>query len=201
MKKYLSYAISGLTLLVLIVSAIHLPKAMLLYSGYCFKEERYLTTQEKFDIVVAHIISRKEILDRGQYINYDPPEEGWRHAYTVNEAGGKVWLNEAVKTSFRYSSLKEFYALNPDSCELVEIYSDSGEQAYVPFWYRLAGRINIIVRVFYIYDFDRENDNQPIYKEEYFALSNCGGLYGDIIELQHNTSMIDYFLNLTGGKS
>ncbi|MDL2260478.1 hypothetical protein LJB99_06375 [Deltaproteobacteria bacterium OttesenSCG-928-K17] len=201
MKKYLSYIFQAFVLLFLIASAIDLPKAMLRYSGYCMKQDRYLTTQEKFDIVVSHIINRKKVKDHGQYISYERPPEGWRRAYTVDETGGKVWLNEAVKTSLNYSSLEHFYALNPDCCELVEVYIDFGERAYVPFWYRLAGRINIIVRIFYIYDFDQENNNLPLYKEEYLALSNCGEFYWNITDLQHNTSLVEHLFNLTRGES
>ncbi|MDL2260477.1 hypothetical protein LJB99_06370 [Deltaproteobacteria bacterium OttesenSCG-928-K17] len=200
MKKYLSYIFQAFVLLFLIASAVDLPKAMLRYSGYCLKQDRYLTTQEKFDIVVSHIINRKKVKDHGQYISHERPPEGWRRAYTVDETGGKVWLNEAVKTSLSYSSLEHFYALNPGCCELVEVFVDEGGIYDVPFWYRLSGHINIIVRVFYIYDIDQENNSQPIYKEEYFALSNCGNFYWGLIELHDYTSRIDYFLKLTENK-
>lgn len=103
------------------------------------------------------------------------PDEGWRRAYTVNEAGGKVLLNEAVEISFSYSSLEEFYALNPNCCELVEVF-DGGERRNntIPFGERVCGRLNTLVRVFYIYDYDQQNGGLPLYREKYFGLSNCG---------------------------
>ncbi|MDR1044169.1 MAG: hypothetical protein LBP33_03500 [Candidatus Adiutrix sp.] len=169
MKIYSILALSGLALLILVVSAIYLPKAILLFSGYCFEKERYLSTQEKFDIVVAKIIN----------------EKSKRVPFTVSEAGGKIfpkrgsdYAEEHIET-FRYSGLENFYKLNPNCCELVEtirIPDSDVEMLTVPLWERWCGRLNIFVRVFYIYDFDRENNNRPLYEERYFGLSNCGDL-------------------------
>jgi len=186
MKKYF---LQWLIIILLLISVFYLPKAMLLYSGYCFKEERYLGEQEKFNIVVTEIINRKDAAE-DQHSAYVFPAEGRRRrAYTANEAGGKLWLTEVLKTSFRYSSLEEFYALNPNSCELVETLV-GGEYLWlgIPFRARAGGCLNTIVRVFYIYDFDEENENQPVYKEEYFGLSNCGELWTDwdIIKLHES---------------
>lgn len=141
-------------------------------------------TQEKFDIVVTKIIN----------------EENWRLPYTVNEFGGKVlpggyvyqegWRNHYAGTvrTFEYSSLKEFYTRNPNCCELVEVLI-GGERLKVtiPFEERVCGRLNTLVRVFYIYDYDARNNNLPLYAERYFGLSNCGDLWTDdeVIEL-HN---------------
>ena len=162
------FIFQGLILILLVISALYLPKAMLLYSGYCLEKKRYLTTQEKFDIVVSQIIR----------------EEKWRTPYSVNEAGGKVFpeggkdfSKESIKT-LNYSSLEEFYAQNPNRCELVGMLVDDDIQVFdIPFAVRLKGRLNTFVRVFYLYDFDKQNDNQPIYIERYFGLSNCGEVW------------------------
>ena len=150
----------------------------LLYSGYCPELGRYLTTQEKFDIVVTHIVDRERGYGREDQ-NALYPKEGWRKAYTVNEAGGKIRLNKDIATSFRYSSIEEFYEMNPNACELVEMFMNEGTMYDVPFEARVSGDLNILVRVFYIYDFDVVNNNQPIYREEYFGLSNCGQIWSE----------------------
>jgi hypothetical protein len=159
MKNYLGLAIKGLILFILVLSTLYLPKAILLYSGYCWEEGRYLTTQEKFDLVVMNIIN----------------EKAWRNSYTVNEVGGKIFSEEMIET-FKYSSLKEFYALNPNCCEFVETLVEEGEVFTVPFRARVSGHLNIFVRAYYIYDFDKQNNNLPLYAEKYFGVSNCGEL-------------------------
>lgn len=62
MNAYVNLTLKGLLLLLLATSALYLPKTMLLYSGYCFEKERYLTMQEKFNIVVTGIIKEKKVL-------------------------------------------------------------------------------------------------------------------------------------------
>lgn len=170
-------------LLFLLISAFFLPRAVLLYSGYCFEKNGYLSTQEKFNIVATWVINEQKA-SGDRRLTFVHPEPGWRRAYTVNEAGGKIFLNEAVEITFRYSSLEEFYALNPDGCEFVEMFFDEGKKYDVPFLSRVNGHLNILVRVFYIYDFDQDND-MPLYRERYFGLSNCGKLLtqGDIVRL------------------
>ncbi|UQZ88846.1 hypothetical protein C4J81_06385 [Deltaproteobacteria bacterium Smac51] len=148
MARYLNPIFKGLILLLLALSALYLPKAMLLYSGYCFEEECYLTTQEKFDIVVREIISEK------------------------NESNSK----EGVEI-FNYSSLEDFYAINQDCCEFTEIIWYDGEIFFVPFGARISGQLNIFIRVYYLYGHESQNNNVPVYVERYFGLSNCGRLW------------------------
>ncbi|MDR1045786.1 MAG: hypothetical protein LBP33_11840, partial [Candidatus Adiutrix sp.] len=135
---------SILALLILVVSAIYLPKAMLLFSGYCFEKERYLSTQEKFDIVVAKIIN----------------EKSKRVPFTVNEAGGKIFPKRGTDyaeehiEAYRYSGLEDFYKLNSNCCELVETINIPDGDVYgltVPPGERWCGRFNIFVRVFFFF--------------------------------------------------
>lgn len=149
-------------LFILITSAFYLPEAMLLYSGYCREEKRYLSDQEKFDEVVTELIGRR--------VSVLP--------YTVNEFGGKSYAKTGfVDASLRYSSLEEFYALNPGCCELVEFYRSSDGIVSIPCSKRASGEINALVRIFYIYDFDAQNSKQPLYREDYFIVSNCGKVW------------------------
>lgn len=138
-----------LTFLFAIASAVYLSKVMLLYSGYCFEKERYLTTQEKFDVVVAEIIREDKL---------------------------------------SYATLEEFYAANPNSCELVERFRHPDETFIISFMDRASGRLNIFVRVFYVYDFDRQN-NVPLYAEKYFGISNCGKLWTSKEIIKHHDSI------------
>jgi hypothetical protein len=147
----------------LIAGMLYLPKAILLYSGYCWEEGRYLTNQEKIDIAVKEVINQQS--------------RRWSYDYTVNEAGGKVYLRNEKRETFRYSNLKEFYALNQNCCDFLDIYLSGETYINIPFIERISGHLNTSIRVFYIYYYDEKNNNIPIYEETCFALSNCGKLW------------------------
>ena len=122
-------------LVILALCAFYLSNAMLRHSGYCFEQGRYLTTQEKFDMVATSI----------------------------------------VISNPNYSSLEEFYAVNPNACELVKTYHGSEGGFFGPtFWNKVRGELSVMVRVFYVHHYNEGNFDQPVYSEVYYGLSNCG---------------------------
>jgi hypothetical protein len=139
-------------LFILFISAIYLPDVILLYSGYCWKEKRYLSDQEKFDRVVAALIKERASVN----------------PYIVNDAGGIVsntgLIGGSIDASPHYASLDEFYALNPKCCEFVEYLRSEGIVS-IPFLTRASGDVHTRVRVFYIYHFEVQYSNQPRSRE------------------------------------
>lgn len=158
-------------MLLLTASVFFLPNAIMRYSGYCFEQERYLTSQEKFDLAATTIINRKE-----KTLHDD---------YTINEAGEKIRYKRYI-ANYKYSNLAEFYALNPNCCFFLKQIEDGEARRYsIPWGKRISGRLNALIYVSYIFAFDEQNHNRPIYGGAYFGISNCGKLLssGETISL------------------
>jgi hypothetical protein len=149
----------SLVLVILINSAFFVPKTMLISSGYCWEEERYLSNQEKFDIVALAIINEREPVT----------------PYRVNSFSGRAYLPENIKP-YRYADLEEFRILNPNSCELVNWIPGREGKIGLSLPSKQDGRLTALVRIIYIYAFDRRNNDRPIYAERHFGISNCGHL-------------------------
>ncbi|MDL2260506.1 hypothetical protein LJB99_06525 [Deltaproteobacteria bacterium OttesenSCG-928-K17] len=132
----------------------------------------HLTTQEKFDIVVAGIVNDKRIM---QHTVCD---------YTVNEAGERVCLTRLVK-NYKYSSVEEFYAINPNCCVIVDDIFDGERSFYVPQKLKKSGKLDTIINVSYVSAFDELNSNRPIKSGTTFGLSRSGQLYslGEMLNL------------------
>lgn len=160
MRNHLGFAIKGLLLLLFVVSAAYLPNAIMLYSGYCPKEKRYLTSQEKLEIAVADTVNRRVQLSFEDY--------------TMNEAGEKIHSRKLIP-QYRYSSLNEFYELNPNCCFFIENFQREARKFYTPCGKKLTGELNVLIYISYIFAF-RESDNSPIYSGRELGLSNCGKL-------------------------
>ena len=132
------------------------------YSGYCFEQKRYLTDQEKIDIVVT------------QMLRSFPPN--------LNEPvqlpdGRRAIRFFTPKNATRFQSIDEFYALNKDCCEVTDYVkwdkAHPGEK--IPLLQRLAGMVSSYVRIRYQLHYKNE-DGEDITREieGYSAISNCG---------------------------
>lgn len=164
MKNNYRLILKGLLLLFLAVSAVYLPNAIMIYSGYCPKEKRYLTAKEHCDIVATEIINR-----RAQILLDD---------YTLNEAGEKIYSKRMI-SQHSYSNLDEFYALNPNACFYIDNFQREARSFSPTCSAKLTGKLNAILYVNYIFAFN-ELDNHAIYMSANFGLSNCGELLTDI---------------------
>lgn len=157
------------TVIILLLALIGL--MLILANGYCPELGRSLTDQEKCDIAVQAIIN-----DKGRYIQYP----------YINEDGKKLPYNKIVQM-YDYSSLEEFYAMNPDCYKFVETIDTPDAPPFtIPYREKISGRLNTFIIVSYIFAFDKQNNNAPIYKGRIFGLSNCGELwtYQKILRLQ-----------------
>lgn len=153
----------------------YLSKMHLLYLGYCLEEKRYLTDQEKCDIAAMAIVKEKDI-----YITH--------HYSRLSESGQKIWAERLVK-KYDYSSLKEFYELNPNCCKFVEKFEHPDRPPFaVPCGEKISGLLNTFVSITYIFAFNEQDSSEPIELISTFGLSNCGKLWtrSELVELQQS---------------
>lgn len=113
---------------------------------------RYLTDQEKFDIVALNIV------------------EGRAISYTKNDT-----IEE-----YSYSSVAEFYAMNPNCFKFVDkVEIPDGPYTEIPYYAKYHGRLSTLIEATFIFGFDEQNDNKPIIKQKIYGLSNCGDFVKD----------------------
>ena len=143
--------------------------ARLSYSGYCFKEKRYLSDEEKINLAVQHVV------------RFYPPNIPYE-IVVENGEQKKIRTGRSPKNSLPYRDLKEFLELNPNCCRVVmrANFSD-GERYIVEFWDRLFGRTSCLVEVKYFVRYRDDAGVAHSYPAETFpAISNCGYLWNGI---------------------
>lgn len=152
--KYLVLTVLGL--LVLYVGS----RLGMNYTGYCFEQQRYLTDQEKINVVIDHILGRyPPILKIHEKINDDQ------------------WGIRLLENPIFYNSKEEFLEVNKDCCKVVDyIKWDTGHPGdKVPFFSRLSGRISSYIYARYQTRYRNSEGNfQKKDSKEYYAISNCG---------------------------
>lgn len=163
MKTIHKSGLISLVLLVLAAGAFYLPRNIMVYSGYCLSEGRYLSPKEKIDRAVFEdiVLSNPSRV----YINDDH----------LNKDSQNMESNRFI-ASHPYADLEEFYALNPDCCFFFNDYTYGGlGTRSMPLRRRLQGVYNPpYLYITYIAAFDWQNNNAPIYRVRYFAFTNCG---------------------------
>jgi hypothetical protein len=132
-------------------------RARLSYTGYCFKEERYLSDQEKIDAVITEAL-----------MTYPPVLEERDDVGRLTLFRPKNWIP--------YKDVNEFKRLNPNCCQL----TTRGDEGYkITFSERLFGDVSTLVHIRYLV---RYRDDQGSLVEapiEYSpAVSNCGRIQG-----------------------
>lgn len=144
------------------------------YSGYCFKQKRYLSDQEKIDIAVAYIIAHLKPRERpvtsyatSPFVEYE--ERGIQKHVRAND-----WPDDQIK----YQDISDFYEINKDCCKLVL----EGREGFKPsFWDRISGRTSALVYVRYTVRFLTDDGIERLGKvEAYPAISNCGHIWSGI---------------------
>ena len=135
------------------------------YSGFCFKEMRYLSDEEKIRIAVAKVNKMG----------------GWRH---LKELG---WPSNRYKKIIPYESVDAFLQENPDCCTIVPYagFEHVTDEPVPPsFWERFFGIYNSAVRIQYTRRYiegplDKNKKMGPGEKHEEFLIGdyhidNCG---------------------------
>lgn len=146
-------------MLILLVGA-PLGVATLNYAGFCLREGRFLTDEEKVQIAVAFVMA-----------DYPPVLARTR----TTEQGG-VWRNVVEyarpQAPIYYLDAGEFSRVNQDCCALA---AEPGVTQAPLFWSRVLGRLSDFVRVSY-----RVRYLEPSGAEagqdvvQWVAVTNCG---------------------------
>ena len=147
------------------------------YNGYCFKEGRFLSEQEKIRLVVEreiqfpnYALPIEPVLQFRPGVGYWSPAEGDKIShYRVKGHDGPV-------EPILYRSADEFFAQNPNCCEMRPFFSSS-EGRFVPsFWDRALGDCSGgVVRITGIVRFrDQTGNEHQIVHTRDVLLSNCG---------------------------
>jgi len=142
-----------------IAAVFNLPKALILYSGYCLEEKRFLSDQEMFDLAAQKIVNEKDLYLSHSY-------------YKVNEDGKKIRVDKNIR-NFKYSNIEEFYDMNPNCCKFVSYVQDDGGKHRIHFCKKFTGQINKIVAATYIWGFNKDDDKLVSVIGK-FGASNCG---------------------------
>lgn len=153
-KRYVLYSV----LIVVGVFVLYLFTVMVLnYTGYCFKQGRYLSDEEKIDTAINYIL--------GTY----PPAIDY-----YEKQGNKVVKvgRTRPRTPLYYESKDEFIALNTNCCELTMI---ARENYGIRLSSRLFGTVSTFVHVSYLVRyFDKDGSLRKRKIESYVPISNCG---------------------------
>lgn len=135
--------------------------AKLNYAGYCFAEDKYLSDAEKIRKAVEATLK-----------NYPPSNLiGYRHDLQrddqVPQPAGQV---------IHYSSVDEFYSLNPECCAVSPVVAYKGSESYgAEFREKVTGTISGFVYMNYSVRYKDTNAVvQSIKVVSYLPISNCG---------------------------
>jgi len=151
--KYTALAVAGLAIAYIAL------RSGLNYSGFCLEQRRFLTDGEKIEIVVRRILN-----------SYPPALK----TYVTNPDGRRAINWSRPEKPIPYSSIEEFFAVNPDCCE-VTLREHPKQGGTISLIDRLLGITSANVRVRYQVRYLDEN-KQPNteYVEPYWAVSSCG---------------------------
>ncbi len=149
------------------------------YNGYCFKEKRFISDQEKIRMVVERIVIKRgapipfwpKRYDKGNVVKNKNGETVW-----VVSKDGNVKPSDEPVEPIPYQSVDEFFARNPNCCTMVDHVSGSEGPFKPDFWDRATGECSGgIVRVTGTYRFrDAAGNEREVRHTHESLLSNCG---------------------------
>lgn len=157
---------TGVLILVLISSLAISVLGALNYSGYCLRDNKFLTSREKIDIAASYFLATY------------PPVISHTEVHQDNGVVKRVNVKRRPMSPIPYRDLKEFYVLNPSCCDIV---ANDPEGYSVDFWGRVCGTKSVLVRVRYVVrytDDDRKVQLQPV--EFHVVVSNCGDAWNGV---------------------
>lgn len=130
------------------------------YSGFCFKEARYLSEEEKIRSAVEYVLQL-----------YSPD----RGAIKIIEENGKqksVPANPIGQMKVKYKNTDEFFAKNTECCELTQRAAEGYGGSPID-W--VVGYISTWVHVKYMAKYYDNHDAEYLKVDEaYVAVSSCG---------------------------
>jgi hypothetical protein len=129
------------------------------YSGFCFREWRYLSDEEKIRSAVGYILTR-----------YPPHFDGYRPYAEPSIA--RHFTPPRPENPIRYRDAEEFFAVNGNCCEITA----RAREGYRPdFLTRVFGRFSCFVKAKYQVRFVVDDGREmSLPHSTYVAISNCG---------------------------
>jgi hypothetical protein len=159
-KKYVYYLLITLFSLLLMISVGMLA---LNYSGYCFKQGRYISRDEIIYAAVERLLE----------VHYSPYVRRYK---VVN--GKTILVQPKEKHRIYYQSVEEFLELNPNCCELERFSKQSRWQNYLK--KTLKGRYLTKVKIKYKVRYLDDNGEikSYVHPEPYYkTVRNCGEVW------------------------
>lgn len=135
-------------------------KMSLNYIGFCFKEHRFLSDEEKISIAIPYVL--------GSY----PP-----NLLEYGERLGRVVVigGHTPAHPIYYKDRDAFLAENPDCCKLTQKMERTKSEFPIQLEHRLLGNSNTFVEVTYKLKYiDETGVERSQITTEYVAISNCG---------------------------
>ncbi len=141
------------------------------YSGFCFKQFRFLSDKEKIKIAVTDILT-----------GY--PKRGYVHDQLNTKNGVPQWntINAWPENAIPYRNIDEFFEVNSSCCQVTTNYiSIGGDGDTVGCLNRLTGFKSSVIGIRYLLQY-RENDGTVQSKliEIFPGISNCGELVWEL---------------------
>jgi hypothetical protein len=155
--------------------------AALNYSGYCFKQRRYLTDEERLESAIEGVLATYSTIT---YAYDELPESGFEVVRDKSRCCGEGDMSRYDKSTggvaisserlIPYRDIKDFRALNPDCCSFDRV-GFYGEVGSTGLWPKIAGYsagfTNVKFKVRYR---DARNEIKTKFSAESFNLTNCG---------------------------
>jgi len=130
-------------------------------SGFCVKENRFVSEKEKIDAAVQYVIRRYPRADNRVIAEIGDGYET------------RTIVHSGLKNPIRYENIEEFYRLNPNCCSL----SRRGRKGMVErdIWDVATGKISDFVRIELLLRYRNDDGSLRSFKHTLFpAVSNCG---------------------------
>jgi hypothetical protein len=129
------------------------------HSGFCWRQGRYLSNDERILLAVQEVIRL-----------YPPTIP------RVVNGGAEIEFRR-VESAIPYASVNDFLTSNPNCCDI----RSTGLQGFPRgFWNSVAGRNAGYVHVRYLVRSRRDGDETRVHHEMAVAISNCGRAWSGV---------------------
>lgn len=144
------------------------------YFGFCYSQKRFLSDEEKLNIVVKEILASeaKSFKYYKRVISLDKNDQRRLELE-------KYYPGEPVT----YRDINEFFVLNPRCCAVSDKYIVEGAIAHISRWSRLIRTISSVVTIKYLKRYrNSEGVIQTKSVKHDWVITNCGDNCGEVME-------------------
>lgn len=147
------------------------------YFGLCYSQKRFLSDEEKLNIIIENILS-SEAESFKYYKSVILLDKNNERRIQLE----KEYPGEPVP----YRDINEFFILNPKCCTVSDKYIIGGYEysiAHITFWSRLIRAVSLVITIKYL---ERYRDSEGIIHTKPIShdwvIGNCGDNHGDVWE-------------------